>query len=226
MDVKASTSEALLTPKETDESDIGREQFLRLFLAQLSNQDPLNPVDDKEFVAQLAQFSQLEQTMETNRRLALLEAAQSSLVSSQTTQLIGKTVKADQDNLTLADGAAPDLNFRLHGNASIVNLQLEDANGRTVRSIPLGALNAGDHQIAWDGLGVSGLPLPDGQYSLRVAAVNGEELVEHTVYVEGKVTGVNFSQGFPSLVVEGNQNVRPADVVEVRADTQSATGGG
>ena len=61
------------------QQDIGREEFLQLLLAQLTHQDPMNPMEDREFVAELAQFTSLEQAMETNQRLELLQVAQSSV---------------------------------------------------------------------------------------------------------------------------------------------------
>ncbi len=223
MEVEPTASQAILPTEKDTENGMGREQFLKLFLAQLSNQDPLNPVDDKAFIAQLAQFSQLEQTMETNRRLGLLESAQTSMVSSQTTLLIGQDIRADQETLTLRDGQAPNLNFELQGNATTVNLQIEDMNGRVVRNLPMGALPKGNQTVSWNGLNDSGVSL-QGEYRLKIAALNGDASVASTAYVQGTVSGVSLAQGYPILLV-GDQKVRPADVVEVLL-AQSTTGGG
>lgn len=222
MEVKP-TEIASVTGGVTMPDGLGKDTFLKLFLAQLQQQDPLNPLEDKDFIVQLAQFTHLEEVMETNERLGLLEAAQGAVVNGQTAGLIGRSVVASGNSLTIGQDGAPDLSFYLHGQASDVDVRILDAGGNVVRTLRLGSFGEGEHTVAWDGLNDSGVPVPPGEYSVEVSALAGEENVESEARTVGVVTGVSFKNGYAELMI-GEQRVNPGDVIDV-LDSDSATGG-
>lgn len=197
---------------------LGKEQFLMLLVAQIGHQDPLNPLDDKEFVAQLAQFSSLEQAVQMNERLAMLEVGQSAGLNTQVTGLIGKQVTATGDKLELgAPGEAAPLALHLGAAASKVTAKIYDGSGKLVRTLELGSMGQGAQHASWDGRDDQGTPLPAGDYRVEYEAsdLSGAS-VPVTAQVVGIVTGVSFDKGYPELLL-GSERIRPADVTEIRS---------
>lgn len=197
---------------------LGKEQFLMLLVAQIGHQDPLNPLDDKEFVAQLAQFSSLEQAVQMNERLAMLEVGQSAALNTQVTGLIGKQVTATGDKLELgAPGEAAPLALHLGAAASKVTAKIYDGSGKLVRTLELGSMGQGAQHATWDGRDDQGTPLPAGDYRVEYEAsdLSGAS-VPVTAQVVGIVTGVSFDKGYPELLL-GSERIRPADVTEIRS---------
>jgi flagellar basal-body rod modification protein FlgD len=201
-----------------DNNDLGKDEFLKLLVAQLGNQDPLNPMDDKEFIAQLAQFSSLEQQISANKNLEMLAIGQTALANSQITDLIGKKVRVQTTSMEIdKDGEAPDFNFELRGNAASIQIKVYSDTGDLVRTIDVGSRQAGKHNVEWDGLDNEGNPVTPGEYHIKVEAVDEmDEAVSVTTESFGTVTGVSFDKGYAELLV-GDIRVRPGDVLEIKA---------
>jgi flagellar basal-body rod modification protein FlgD len=216
MDVSAVASSTQSTTGQTSQSALGKDQFMKLLVAQLANQDPLNPLDDKEFIAQLAQFSSLEQMVEMNDHLGVLQDSQVAAANAQNTQLIGQEVVVDCASVDVTTGAAPpSIQFRLTGAATATTVKIVDAQGTTVRSIDAGALTAGQHTLVWDGKNDAGTSLASGTYTVQIDATDAAgAAVAATSETRGVVTAVAFDQGYAELVI-GNRRVKPADVVQV-----------
>jgi flagellar basal-body rod modification protein FlgD len=199
---------------------LGKDDFLQLLVAKLANQDPMNPVADEDFIAQLAQFSSLEQLSNMNDNL--LQDIQWNYMLSQTisntmaTSLIGRTVKADSSMVYLETAGETDIAVNLERTASEVTVTIRDGNGNIVRTISEGGLDAGDHLINWDGQDDSGVQVAAGAYTIEVSAVDaeGNEFTPDQ-FVEGKVTGVSYIDGMAMLNVNG-QNLPLASVLEVK----------
>src|SRR5512134_1206275 len=83
-----------------------KDEFMRLFIAQLQHQDPLQPQDSSAFVAQLAQLSQVEQATETNNRLQAIADEQAAASRASLSALVGHTVEASASNIEIVKGAA------------------------------------------------------------------------------------------------------------------------
>lgn len=145
-----------------------RDQFLRLFVAQLENQNPLDPQSGADMVAQLAQFSSVEQAVETNRRLADLIAAQDAAGSAGLAQLVGRDVTADASTLTL-DGPPPALELTSDSAIAGATVTIKDADGKPVRTLEVGP-GPSPRPLAWDGLDQNGAPVKPGSYTVEVAA--------------------------------------------------------
>ena len=220
MDVSAiqnSQSQSATATTGTGSASLGQADFLKLLVSQLQNQDPTNPLDDKAFVTQLAQFSSLEQAIEANSNLKLLQSSQNAIANTQVANLVGKTVTVKSNTVDVAgSGDVAPLNLSLTGAASQVGIQIVDSNGKVVRTINAGALGAGQQAVAWNGLADDGTRLAAGQYRVQVDAkdsAGGSVAVSNEI--DGVVSGVDFESGSPQLLV-GTLRVAPADIIQIR----------
>ncbi len=199
---------------------LGQNDFLKLLMAQLANQDPTAPVDDQQFAAQLAQFSSLQQLQDIGTKLDTLSSNQAAANQMQTTSLVGKNVLYSiPSGLVPFDGTtAVSLDVNLSGAASSVNAAVTDASGNVVRVLTLGAEPAGMSAFSWDGKDTNGNPLPAGSYGIAVSALGANgQAVTGSVYAQGTVTGVAFSSSGSSapVLIVGNQQVSLSNVVQV-----------
>ena len=183
------------TPTTAAPGSIQKDQFLKLLVAQMQHQDPLNPQDGSAFVAQLAQFSSLEQATQTNEHLADLQAAQTSTVE------IG------------ASGVTP-LSAHLSGAATKVEAVITDASGKEVRRISLGASPAGDISVPWDGNDAGGKALPPGSYHVEIEASGAAGKVPATALIQGVVTALEFTNG-KAVYKIGGVTIDPADIIRI-----------
>lgn len=200
---------------QATEESMGREDFLKLLMAQLEHQDPLSPVENHEFVAQLATFSSLEQQMVANQRLEELQLAQLSASNAQLASFIGQDVTARGDQVSITGGDVEPLGFVLDESAAAVDITVSDAAGRIVYSGQRTNLSSGSHQEPWPGVDDSGNPLPDGTYTVSIEAsdANGDPVSASTL-IEGVVTGISFDNGYPELLV-GDARIAPADILSI-----------
>ncbi len=203
---------------------LGRDDFLRMLVAQLENQDPLNPQDSTEFTAQLAQFSSLEQLLSISAGLQDLAAAQQAFTRSfqglSSAGLIGREVLASGNRFEVGKGSSSQLAFELEGTAEQVRIRFLDEGGRTVKSLDLELerpLSAGLHVIPEADF--AELDLSPGVYGFEVEASNDEVAVTTETRVLGRVTGVvpsgasaGFELGGVSVPFEQLVRVRDAEV--------------
>ncbi len=202
--------------QEVTKGTMGKEDFLKLLVAQLSHQDPLQPMENTEFVAQLAQFSSLEQLMSVNSNLGLLQVAETAMTNSQVTYLIGKEVEAKGDHLQLSSSGSANVNFDLSTAAKDVTVKIKDAQGNTIRTLDAGSKKAGLTSVAWDGKDSIGNQMPAGTYSIEVSATDGSgNAVEASTMFRGTVTGISYQDGLPVLEI-GSTTVQVGDVTAVR----------
>ncbi len=193
---------------------LGKEEFLKLLTAQLQHQDPLQPVQNEAFVAELAQFSSLEQMQNVNSNLATSLLLNQSVNNSLATTLIGREVEAAGNDFTLAQGGNANLSFHLDGDAT-AKVEVVDGSGKVVATLEPGSLKAGDQSVTWDGKGADGQPAPPGQYTFRVTATDakGNPVAAHTL-IRGRVTGVQFEDGATYLLV-GSRKLSLSDVTQI-----------
>lgn len=194
---------------------MGKDEFVKLLMAQLGHQDPLSPMDSQAFVAQLAQFANVELLQATNGRLEALLVAQAAGNQMSAASLVGKDVLYRSEQVTLEAGAGAAIQGELAQAASSVTVVLTDAAGKTVRTLKLGAYAQGPLDIAWDGLDDQGQPLPAGDYRVQITAADSEG---NNVAVEqralSRIVGVSFQNGYPELLV-GNSRIKLSEVVEI-----------
>ncbi|MEC9441251.1 MAG: FlgD immunoglobulin-like domain containing protein [Myxococcota bacterium] len=199
---------------------MGKDEFLKLLTTQMQAQDPLNPMDNTEFVAQLSQFTSLERLENMSQSIEAMAMSTSANTSAQMVSFIGKNIDARSDQVRLdAEGNASPTRIDLHGDAYDVQVTITDSEGRVVRTIELGEQEAGDVDVVWDGLEDDGSPLPEGEYTVSVKAEDAEgESVSSQVYTSRRVAGVSFQGGFPRLELEGDVDISLGDVNRVHED--------
>lgn len=195
---------------------MNKDDFMKLFIAQLQYQDPLKPQDPSAMLDQLSQLSLVEQSYNSNTALQKLLTAQNNSLTMTSVSFIGKDVKAN-GNATVFDGANPTaVQFNLAVPTSAATLTIADASGSTVRTVALGPLAAGEAGFAWDGHDNSGALLPAGSYSFSVKATSASgSAVAATTYTVGRINGVNFVDGTPVLTI-GDTSVSLADVIAIK----------
>jgi flagellar basal-body rod modification protein FlgD len=195
---------------------LNQDDFLKMLVAQLQNQDPMNPQDSSAFVTQLAQITQVEQTYNINANLQSLLSSQNNAGNLSSVSFIGKQVTAQGSQVSLTSGSPSALGFILPSAAAQVSVQINDASGNTVRTLTQGATSAGASSMAWDGKDNSNNLLPSGTYSFAVSGIDANgQTIQGATMVQGLVTGVNLSGTTPVLTVNG-QDVPLTSVVAVQ----------
>lgn len=206
-------------PRTGDRSELDRDAFLQLLTTQLANQDPLNPMEDKEFVAQLAQFSSLEQLNNISDSIADFKDAFARQETLSAINYIGKEILADGRSISKDGGSISSFSYTLPDTAERLYLNIFDTNGNIVRSITLPGRMPGEHQFAWDGMDHNGNALPDGVYSVSMTAEgrNGDPLTV-TTQTSGVVSGVVNDGEQTLLRLQDGRRVNIGDVREVVGD--------
>lgn len=194
-----------------DSNNLNRDDFLNLFIEQIKNQDPLDPMDNNEFMSQLTQFTSVEQLTNINQGMGRLIDLQNTFRETQSVDLIGKTVNVDGEIIEVTEDGFTPFGIRLNAPAN-VQLSIVDQSGVSQRVLDLGPMEGGTHDIAFDGKDAHGNDLKPGQYQLYLEALDDNDMpvVGNTV-IEGKVTGVTFQDGEAMLTVLGQKT--PANSV-------------
>ena len=191
---------------------LGKDDFLKLLVAQLSAQDPLNPLDNQEFSALLAQFSALEQITNVNANLEALRELQLATTNASLISLIGKNVDVQGNTFEFPQGQPINLSYSLAEDAETVKVDVFDSSGSKVASVNGNTLTAGKGIAVFNGLDLSGNPLPSGTYSFTVIAQNasGGTVLSQT-FSTGIVTDVLFEDNQSFVVVNGEKI--PAELI-------------
>lgn len=184
-----------------------KETFIRLLVAQLEHQNPLAPMDNAEFTAQLAQFTSLEQLQAMNANVSALMEAQMAANGLQASTLLGKTVQAQSNTTHIQEnGEATPLHYTLAKDSSAVRIEVRDAAGNTVRTLELPYHKAGPQKTTWNGKDARGLSLPAGDYRFTITA---QDKAGNPVAVDTSLTGtvdsVVYEGTQPYLVVDGTR---------------------
>lgn len=205
--------------KKIGDNTMGKDEFLKLLVTQLGNQDPLNPMDGQQFAAQLAQFTSVEQLMNISGTLAengqMNGMLAQSINSGVAAGLIGKSVETASDGVNL-DGENPaTLAFRLDGNADSVKVTIRDEAGNLIREISLNGRSSGDHEYEWDGTDLQGQRVKEGLYKYEVSATTKSgDTVGAEEFFTGTVDRITFGQDGIMLWI-GNVRVPMSDVESV-----------
>ncbi len=193
---------------------MGQEDFLRLMTAQLQNQDPFKPMENGEFLGQIAQFSTVSGIQELQTSFATLASSLSANQTLQAATLVGRSVLVPSATAWLPEGgelrAAVDLPFSGQAVVDVV-----DAGGQTVRSLDLGTQPAGVAGFSWDGLDGAGAQLPEGSYTLRARLMQGTSQTALETLAAGRVQSVGMSRDGLTLELLGLAPVRLADVLQI-----------
>lgn len=205
----------------TPGGDLGKDEFLKLLIAQMTNQDPLNPMQGADLAVQLAQFSSVEQLVQLNDNLegqfAVNDRIAEALSGSTSAGLIGREVIALGDQIEIDGNGATDVTFRVAG-AGNATLRVIDESGATVATKSLGQVATGRHDESVD---LSEVPAGSYRYVVEVSDAEGVITPAQT-FMRGIVRGLRFEQGRAVLLV-GTNEVAMEDVIEVTIADSSST---
>jgi len=218
------TDQALSKASEQDRS-LDKTAFLKLLVAQMKNQDPLKPLENAEFVAQLAQFSNLEQVMGINSRLDQLSLQSQGMQNTQIAQMVGSSVTVNGTQVTLdGSGKGAAIGFSLQSPSTSTTINVLDAEGNVIRKIDVGGKGTGLSKYTWDGKSDAGVMMPAGSYKVTVeaAAANGAK-ISVTQNVTGTVKSIAFDKGYPELQLDNGLAVPVSDLLRVNAPTTTTT---
>ena len=191
-------------------ADESQDRFLKLLVTQMRNQDPMNPMDNAQVTTQLAQISTVGGIDKLNNSLSAMSSAMSA---TQNASLIGRNVVVSSDLVRLGSTGPVTVGVELAGAADKVGVAIQDASGRTVRSLSFGALPQGTSTFEWDGRNDAGERVAAGDYSLRLNATNASRAVVASGLVAGYVDSVTMQGGSSLLNLRG---LGAADVSQVR----------
>lgn len=189
--------------------ELDKDAFLKLFITQMQNQDPLNPDDSTQMASQLAQFQSLEQMMNVNETLEKMTKEQSMGRAVNLIDFVGKEVKLDNGKLSLKNGKLTDAVFEVDKFVANAQLEVRDGSGAVISTQDIGNLKPGKHNVSWSGLDKKGVKIKDGTYTFNVLAkdAQGQDLpVKITSAVN--ITGVDLQDNGGSFYTElGKVNV-------------------
>ena len=216
MDVSATGVSTTGTTSDVAASKLAEnfDTFLTLLTTQLKNQDPLEPTDSSEFIRQLVQFSEVEQSITTNKSLEQLLDLQTTGQAAAALDYIGKTVEAYGNTATLEGGKAT-FTYAFEKAADTAKIGIYNSNGNLVVAVD-GETGLGKHTFVWDGLDSSGNPVAQDNYTIAVVAKNqAGDTLEAVTGVIARVTGVESGKD-GTLLALGGVNTPVGDVISVK----------
>jgi flagellar basal-body rod modification protein FlgD len=220
-----SAAQGSLASAVAGDQTMGRDAFLKLLVAQLKNQDPLKPQENSSFVAELAQFSSLEQSMGMNDRLDMLALQQRGLANSQVVSLVGQDATVKGSIVTLdGSGLGAQVAFDLASSSTSTTVNITSQSGQLVRSIELGGRPSGLTTINWDGRDNAGTVQPKGSYAISVVSKDDlDNPVGVTQQTTATVKAVSFDQGYPVLHLSNGVSVPVSDLLRIATPTPTST---
>jgi len=198
-------AEAQAAADKLPSSDLqGQDTFMKLLVTQMQHQDPLNPQSNEEFVAQLAQFTSLEQLIGVNEKLGSLYGATSAMNNASMTQLLGRTVVAYGDTFEYSGTGEHDLHFDVLEDAEMATITVLDEDGQVVARADIGAHEQGEHSWTWDGNNVHGNPVDEGTYTFKITGKDsaGNDVAINPL-LKGVVDEMSYVTGTPTPSIDG-----------------------
>jgi flagellar basal-body rod modification protein FlgD len=222
---------SFISPVATDSSgnakttggtqSLGKNDFLQLLVTKLQNQDPLNPSSDESFIAELAQFSSLEQMnniaegITTANKYSYL--SMQSINNSMASSLIGKTVEANYSNVYVTTGDKPTLAFTSDQAAQSVTFTIEDADGNVIDKFTQDGVSVGTNTYTWDGTDSKGNTVSTGYYTVSATCTTATGgTFQPDMTVSGVVDSVVYKDN-SAYVKIGTMEIALGDIKEVGA---------
>lgn len=193
--------------KEGPHNQMGKDEFLKLLTFQLQHQDPMNPMDQGKMTGELAQFSQLEQLANLNKKFDQATKTKNLEDKFYAASFVGKKIVTSGSSIRLErSGDEGEVLFKLDKESDKVLIRILDDKNNIIGEMWKNGMSPGSHQVTWDGVSLDGSPAVKGQYKAVVKAWDqlGNEVSAKT-QATGVVTSVNFDQGEPVLTVDGQR---------------------
>ena len=190
-------------PREIKKT-LGKDDFMRIMIMQMRNQDPTQPFKAEQMAAELAQYASVEQLQNLNQTVGKLIQNQNPMERLAMTNLIGKTVTVDRERFPHADGETHSLNFALPSEAKNVKAQVWNEANEMVFEKDLGSLKQGDSSTIWDGKLSNGLAAKAGGYRLKIDARDERDMpIQINTKMNSRIIGVSF-EGQEAVFLVGN----------------------
>lgn len=204
-------------PKAEAGGDLGQEDFLTLMITQFQNQDPFEPMDNGDFLGQLAQFSTVSGIESLNSSFSGLSGSVQDNQALQAAQLVGHSVLAVSNVGNLGEQGAMNGAVELESSASNVQIDITDANGALVQQLNLGQQPAGLANFSWDGTNAEGKRADTGNYQISARVIRGTNIESAATVVEADIESVTlgqFGEGM-SLNLAGGQSMPLSQVYRI-----------
>lgn len=193
--------------------ELGQDEFLKLMMAQLKHQDPMQPLENGEFIAQMAQFSSVAGIEGMQESLDKLSLAYGSSQTLQASQLVGNDVMIESSEASLDGSNAITGQFDLTASAGNVTMNVYDDVGLLVGSQELGQHATGRHSFRWDGQTRDGNTAPPGRYSVQLLTTYGDEVTEVPALMTRTIQSVEFgSDGNAVLNTREGETLSLSDI--------------
>ena len=199
-----------------NKGELNKEDFMKLLVAELQNQNPLEPKSNQEMGSSLAQFSQLDQLESMNSNIAKMVKTKDPTNRLYSASLIGKNVKTESININHEKGKVDELSFQISNPASSVEIAILDNSGTEIKKIKLDSMPAGLNHYKWDGRSGDGNYVQSGRYTYEVSATSehGASLAVARG-VSGVVNSVEYSDDKVNLLLGNGNKIKLEDVKSV-----------
>ena len=196
--------------------ELGQAEFMRLLVAQLNNQDPTKPMDNFEFLSQIAQFSTVSGIQDMQTSLSGLGESMVSTRAIQASSLVGRDVISASNQALYVPGDEISGVVAMPVAASGVQIQVSDSAGQLVKVLDIGNVGAGIHKFSWDGLLADGESIPQGSYQVTASGLIDGAVEALPAFAAAQVASVSIGAGGSeiSLNLDGGESVSYADVLQ------------
>ena len=204
-------------PQQAKTNDLGQEDFLTLMITQFQNQDPFEPMDNGEFLGQLAQFSTVSGIESLNTSFSGLASSMQDNQALQAASLVGHSILAITNIGHLSDSGQIKGALEIESSASNVQIDITDGSGALVQRLNLGQQPPGMVNFTWDGINASGTRADSGQYEITARVSRGTNTESAATVIEAEIQSVTlgqFGSGL-SLNLEGGQQVPLGQVYQI-----------
>jgi flagellar basal-body rod modification protein FlgD len=203
------------TTQQAGKKELGKNEFLKLMVAQINNQDPLNPTQNEQFLAQLAQFSTLEGIQNLNDSVESMTSLMRGTATTQAASLVGRTVLVPTDS-ALMTGEGFSGNVALPESVNQVVIEISSPGGALIKKLTLGAQAQGPARFDWDGHSEDGTLQPPGIYRVRAFASSDKDAKQFEVELPQKVVSVSLNGAELELNLAGGAMVPVSSVKEIQ----------
>jgi flagellar basal-body rod modification protein FlgD len=178
-----------------DATDLGLNTFLKLMVTQLNNQDPFKPMENGDFLGQIAQFGSVTGLEQLNQSFESLSGSLTSGQALQAGSLVGREILAPIDTGYLAPGGSVRGQVSLSQSSPQVTVRITDQAGQLVREMPIGTAPSGNLNFSWDGMDEFGNFAAPGHYNIQVEAMQNNSAVDLQTKIFSRVESVNLRGG-------------------------------
>ena len=201
---------------------LGKDDFLRIMLTQMKNQDPTSPFKAEQMATEIAQFTSVEQLQNMNQNLNKLSTQNKPIEQMMMTGMIGKTITVDKERFPHTEGENDSLSFYLPADAKKTDVVVYDDSGEEIYRKDMGSQKSGSVNFIWDGKKSNTLPAKSGTYSMKIEAIDErEQKIQVSSLVQSRVIGVSFEGQEPILLIgdaHHQEKVTMRNIVKVQMD--------